>query len=372
MKSVSTIVFCVGLIAGLAFWGCTTDNSPSNPESADEYGDITGKVYGTDGAPIENANVSAGGVSAQTDLDGAYTLSDVPVGDHILSASSNGLTSAHRNLNLVAEETLNASDMVLAELEPVGLDGATGGTATTSDGVCSVEFGAEAFVAAGEKSYTGDVTVQINAFLPVDDTFPAVFPGDFEGVREDGTTTMFASYGFVTVNLASADKAPLNLAPGATAHLSLDIGEEKAQDAPATIPMWYYDEDEGLWHEDGESVLQGTVYVGEVSHFSSWNWDLPWSQTCYVQGYVKDEFGNPIYRARVNSQVVGGRWGWWGDHQVRSDENGFFSVRARINDEADFWASMNGMDSEVIRRMVDSNPYVLDVDLVITTVNDTK
>nr|MBC8424056.1 carboxypeptidase regulatory-like domain-containing protein [bacterium] len=245
MRSVSTIVFCLGLVAGLAFWGCSSEDSPSGPESTAEYGDITGKVYGTDGDPIEGANVSAGGVSVLTDLDGAYTLTDVPVGDHVLSASSNGLTTSHRNLDLVADETLHASDMVLAELETVVLDGATGGTATTSDGVCSVEFGADAFVAAGEKAYTGDVTVQINAFLPVDDDFPAVFPGYFEGVREDGTTTMFASYGFVTVNLASADKAPLNLAPGATAHLSLDIGEDKAQDAPPTPPLWDSDEDEG-------------------------------------------------------------------------------------------------------------------------------
>lgn len=373
MKRLSSIVFCLGLIAGLAIWGCSTDDGPSGPGTGTEYGAITGKVYDGAGDPLGGANVSAGGRSAVTGSDGSYTLTDIAVGDYSIVASSSGLTTMHRNINLVADETLHVPDMVLAGVETVVLDGAVGGTATTSDGVGSVEFGADAFVAPGEKSYTGDVSIEINAFLPSDENFPQVFPGDFEGVREDGSTTLFASFGFVTVNLVGLDKIPLSLAPGAMAYLYLDIGEEKAQDAPATIPMWYYDEDEGVWHEDGESVLQGTVYIAEVDHFTSWNWDLPWDETCLVEGYVKDDLGNPLVQALVSSQVVGGRAGWWGDHFVRSGADGFFSVRARVNDEVDIWATVNGSDSDVIRLEVGGEcPYTLDDDLIIDAVIDTK
>jgi hypothetical protein len=373
MKRLSAIVFGLGLLAGLTIWGCSTDDRPSGPGPDTEYGDITGKVYDDVGDPIEGASVSVGERSALTQNDGSYVLTDVSVGDHHLSASSSGFTTTYRNIDLVADETLHVSDLVLADVETVVLNGSEGGTAATSDGAGSVEFGANAFETSGEKTYTGDVIVEINAFLPTDEIFPEVFPGYFEGVREDGSTTMFASYGFVTVNLVGVDKAPLGLAPGVTAHLYLDIGEEKAQDAPATIPMWYYDENEGVWHEEGESVLQGTVYVAEVSHFTSWNWDLPWNQTCYVEGYVKDDLGNPIAMALVSSQVVGGRSGWWGDHQTRTNESGFFRVRARVNDEVDIWARKNGVRSEIVRLEVGSDcPYVLDDDLIITPEGDTK
>ncbi len=373
MKSFTYIVFCLGLIAGLAVWGCSGDDNPSDPGPVTEYGGITGKVYDAAGDPLAGVDVTAGDISALTGADGAYTLSDVPVGDLLVVATSNGRKTLHRPVALEADETLHLEDMTMPEVETVVIDAVVGGTAATSDGVGSVEFGAGAFVTSGDKDYTGDVTVQLNAFLPTDEIFPEVFPGAYEGTREDGSSTMFASYGFVTVNLTGVDKAPLDLAPGATATLYLDIGEEKVDDAPATIPMWYYDEDEGVWYEDGVSTLQGSVYVAEVSHFTSWNWDLPWWQTCYVEGYVKDDFGNPIRRARVNSQVVGGRRGWWGDHSTRTDADGFFRVRARANDEVDIWAKKGGVRSETIRLEVGTDcPYVLEDDLYIDSIIDTK
>jgi hypothetical protein len=45
--------------------------------------------------------------------------------------------------------------------------------------------------------------------------------------------------------------------------------------APDTIKLWYFDEEVGYWKEDGEAVKVGNKYIGEVTHFTWWNCDVP-------------------------------------------------------------------------------------------------
>jgi hypothetical protein len=45
--------------------------------------------------------------------------------------------------------------------------------------------------------------------------------------------------------------------------------------APATIPLWYFNDTLGIWKEEGTATKQGNNYVGSVSHFSFWNCDVP-------------------------------------------------------------------------------------------------
>ena len=69
--------------------------------------------------------------------------------------------------------------------------------------------------------------------------------------------------------------------------------------APNEIPLWYFDEDNGYWIEEGSATLQGTKYVGTVSHFSFWNYDIP---TEYVNICLNifDTNSNPLNNIRIN------------------------------------------------------------------------
>ncbi len=66
-------------------------NCGSKGITQQELGTITGKVYSTvSGVALSNVSVSCGGVSTQTDANGAYTLSHVPVGRRTVTASKEG------------------------------------------------------------------------------------------------------------------------------------------------------------------------------------------------------------------------------------------------------------------------------------------
>jgi hypothetical protein len=69
--------------------------------------------------------------------------------------------------------------------------------------------------------------------------------------------------------------------------ITVDIPPSLEGTAPATIPLWYYDDATGLWKEEGTATKQGDKYVGSVSHFSDWNCDVP-QGTATVKGLVVD------------------------------------------------------------------------------------
>jgi hypothetical protein len=55
--------------------------------------------------------------------------------------------------------------------------------------------------------------------------------------------------------------------------MQMKVPASMAATAPLTIPMWYFDETDGIWREEGMGVLNGDTYSASVKHFSYWNFD---------------------------------------------------------------------------------------------------
>ena len=62
----------------------------------------------------------------------------------------------------------------------------------------------------------------------------------------------------------------LQIASGKTATITIPIPSAMQANAPASIPLWYFDETKGIWKEEGSATKQGNNYVGTVAHFSFW------------------------------------------------------------------------------------------------------
>lgn len=354
----------------LVFFGCSSDDDddPTDPGGGgggggiDGAGSISGVIVNESGSPRSGATIGVAAQTTTSNEQGYFVLSAVPEGTQIVTFGMDGYMSTFRVAEVREGQTVHYDDVVLLTVEEGTIQADAGGQVTTGDGDGSVRFEADSFVDDQGNGYDGEVTVQLNAMLPEDDEFYGTFPGEFEGVREDGTEVPFVSFGFMTVELTGADKEPLQMADGTTASLQLTISEDKARTAPATIPMWYFDEETGLWMEEGEATLAGNVYTADVEHFTTWNWDLPLDDVCSITGTVVNNDGAPVGGARVVSSGV--------DvaimDEVYSDASGQFTVRAVKNSITDVWAISGSQASTPIRVNVGEEcPVVLEQNLVL-------
>ena len=101
------------------------------------------------------------------------------------------------------------------------------------------------------------------------------------------------------MNMQGENGEKLQLKRGCKAKLTFPVPEGMNENLPSSIPLWSFNEQTGLWEEEGSATLQGNVYVGEVSHFSWTNLDWPEKQGTLIVN-VKDDMGNPLPDVRVN------------------------------------------------------------------------
>ncbi|MFC1840448.1 hypothetical protein ACFL1N_12760, partial [Thermodesulfobacteriota bacterium] len=114
----------------------------------------------------------------------------------------------------------------------------------------------------------------------------------------DGSLRLFSTYGILEIKVTTDNgNTPLNLAAGQTAIISIPVGDlvnVNDPDFPATIDMWYYDEDVADWvleQEDGLTYDADTrSFVGVVTHFSAYNSGYSF-ESRYVQASVMDDRG---------------------------------------------------------------------------------
>jgi cysteine-rich repeat protein len=84
----------------------------------------------------------------------------------------------------------------------------------------------------------------------------------------------------------------VQLAPGKTASLEIVLPEAMMPKVQVgdSIPAWWLDLDAGVWREDGVGVVQASMaepgklaWVAQVTHFTWWNCDAPWTnKNCFI------------------------------------------------------------------------------------------
>jgi hypothetical protein len=157
--------------------------------------------------------------------------------------------------------------------------------------------------ATSNAAYTGTVNVSAFWISPTATDLPNIMPGDLRGINTAGNMQLLTTYGMAAVELTGTSGELLQIAAGKKATLSLPIPTALSSSAPATIPLWYFDETSGLWKQEGSATKTGSNYIGEVSHFSFWNCDVP---NNYVQFNctIVNSSGQPISGALVKISLV--------------------------------------------------------------------
>ena len=303
-------------------------------------GSVSGKITDVTGNAIADARVFTGSNEAMTDENGLYTLT-ANAGEHIsISVEKNNYATNNRVV-VVVEDTATALDMAMITVDVVETFPADKGTTITTKGA-EVVLPAGIFTDENGTLYTGEVTAKVSYNRVTTLNGEAAFPGDYIGEQTDGTDTVLQSYGFIDVTLEDAAGNPLQLASGAEATLTYPM-DNNIEETPATIPLWYYDLEKGMWIEDGVATYDAATdtYTGNVSHFTTWNLDKKFNGAT-VEGCIVDANDVLIPSAYLYVSTAG----WHKNGQIDDAEGKFSLINAPSNVEMTLRAKVAGMMSQ--------------------------
>lgn len=260
---------------------------------------IAGRVLDKSNVPVSGAVVKAGNVTTTTDVNGNFALDNVSSRKDaaFVKVEKSGYFNGSRTF-VANARTVNYVDIKLINKETTGSFSASGGGVVSLPTGGSIIFQPNGIVDANGAAYSG--TVNVSAFFidPTVQGFTAIMPGDLRGITTSNEERGLESFGMMAVELNTGSGAKLQLASGKKATIKFRIPPGLLSQAPATIPLWHFDETTGMWKEEGSASKQGNEYVGEVSHFSFWNCDAPF-QLVNFEAVVKDQNGNPVVNAEV-------------------------------------------------------------------------
>ncbi len=285
------IVKCTLLALLMALNACKKDNQDAglvlpadetvfpSPDSLDlgelRSVDVVGIVRDEDGNPIAGALVNGGWSSQQTVSDerGLFLFDGLVCYEKsaYVRITKTGFFEGSRTWI----PTDNGNNRVVVEL----LSNAAVGSFSASNGG-SVQF--ETFtlnfppnvIEQENGFYAGLVQVAINAIdatsaLDVSMEMPGTLTG-----RHNSDWMVLRSFGMAAIELRSESGELLRLAPNTSVEMRCTIPSEMQGMAPSSIPLWSFNEATSFWQYEGDAVRIGNEYVGQVTHFSFWNFDV--------------------------------------------------------------------------------------------------
>ncbi|MDR1516888.1 MAG: hypothetical protein LBS52_02115 [Dysgonamonadaceae bacterium] len=308
---------CLLLVAGLAsaaFSSCSKDegNDNGNPDGDIppavvnmQSAAVSGTVFDVDGNPLDGVAVTSGTASATTVGDGTFSLSQVntQLGRAVLKFEKDGYFTLVRanvkNSDMYVEVVLKQKDNSNTSSQST-FDAAS--AKTLSVGGMKVNVPASAFVREDGTAYSGTVNADMFYLDPKDEQFAEMMPGgDLSGLRSNNTEAQLISYGMTDVIFTDDAGRRLQLASGKESELTFPIPAGMTGNAPETMPLWSFDEERGIWREEGTATKSGNVYVGKVKHFSWVNLDYP-ERLVKIKGKVTDCQNKPVAYVQITAE----------------------------------------------------------------------
>jgi len=238
---------------------------------------VNGFVTDENDQVVTLATVQVGAATFTTDKYGYFVATNVDVVKEaaVVTVSKTGYFKGIKTY--MAEEGKSAFFRIklIRKVNAGTVNAAAGGSVTLANGL-SIILPANAVVnASTNAAYTGTVNVAAYWLNPTAADLSGIMPGDLRGINSNGKMQLLTTYGMAAVELTGSGGELLQMATGKKALLGFPIPSALLSSAPVTIPLWYFDEAKGLWKEEGTATKTGDNYVGEVSHFSTWNVDIP-------------------------------------------------------------------------------------------------
>lgn len=256
-----------------------------------------GLVLSTNGSPVLGATITIGNSTVQTNAQGIFVIKNADVKEKFayVKATKVGFvngsrtmvpTTGNNKINIMMIPATNTSTVASGAISTVSLPN---GTKVKFDG---------SFKDANGNAYNGNVNVAMFHLKPSDQYLNELMPGSFLANNTDGNSRIMETYGMLHVQLTGASGQNLQIASGHTAEMTVAIDATQTSTAPATIPLWSFNETTGIWQEEGSATKVGNAYVGNVSHFSWWNCDAQFPQ-CLLNVHIQNATALPLSNVTV-------------------------------------------------------------------------
>lgn len=300
MRNLRLTLTLIALASITAFFACNkyADSYTSDTTPAEDHlvtASLQGRVLDEKGVPVQGASVTSGTATTTTDVNGTFFFTDISLYSRFgtVNVSYSGYFMGSRTF-VTSTAGVNYVEIHLLPRTVTGtFDASTGGTITLTGGQSAVFTGGSVVNAATNAAYTGTVHVYTAYLDPTVKESLISMPGDLRGITTDKKEVVLASYGMMKVELEGDGGEKLQIATGKTATLTFTIPSSLQTGAPDSLPLWHFADSTGKWMQEGKAGKTGNTYVGQVSHFSWWNADLPYA-AALLKAKFKDQNGRSL------------------------------------------------------------------------------
>ena len=309
----------IGILIALFFLSCHKEFSlesvnsgiglPNRPDTVKSS--INGHVVDENNIPKQGVTVRAGTLSTITDIRGYFIIKDCNLDKYasVVTAECPGYFKSFRNFSAQAGNIEFVKIKLLPKTQAGTLNTITGGSVTVT-GNGTISFPPSAFILKSNGSaYNGTVKVFAGLIDPSSHDIAQTIPGSLLGIDSNNVRVKLESFGMMAVEIEGTAGEKLQLAPGKKAALKIPIPASLIGSSPVSLPMWYLDENSGIWKQEGRGTKNGNNYTGDVSHFTFWNYDLS-TPGVFLEMKIIDSLNKPVPNTLIKLVSPTGRFNY--------------------------------------------------------------
>lgn len=309
MKTNSYLLIVLCLLISLS--ACRKDSYQEFTENEGPDGqffrvaNLAGLVKNENDLPLEGAKVVVGTEQTFTDQNGIFQFSGIEINSKgsLITVEKLDYFSGYTFV-YTKSDAQNYVEVKLLEKKIVA-EYSSSEPIDFQVGDISVSLPSEAWEFATGTQFNGTVQIVGAAWDPLDPEITLSMPGDLRGIDGEGNQTQLASYGMFGLEVSTLAGQPLFLRTSSKAEITFPLAQELKAVAPATIPMWHFNETSGYWEEEGEATLnEDGDYTTKLTHFSFWNCDDNFDLS-QVTARLVDGDGNPIHYEKIIVRIDG-------------------------------------------------------------------
>jgi hypothetical protein len=289
---------------------------------------LTGRITDDLADPVQGALVRSGTSTTQSDINGNFSFPDLLVNASaaLIEVNKNGFFTAFRSLQ-VQPNTAHFAEISLKQQNDLTRFSASGGKTITMQNGAQLSFEAGVFAdKMSGQAYSGEVQAASFALSSDHTAFFNHLP-TIKGYDLDKKDVVISPLSLLTATITGAAGEQLQVAKGKTMDIQFPIGEDELANAPQTIAVWHYDEQAGVWMEQGRATKAGSFYTASVNRLSLWACATA-ARPIQVQANIADHAGNGYAYAKF--QLFNDAGKLLGP-ACRADGNGYINIPAPAN-----------------------------------------